>query len=289
MPLILARWPVASAAPVPVISMIAAIRAVRSIRSSLVDGLLSARTTSGATVPRSIGAALCVRARQGGVSGVASSPRKRTGRTIGVEDDTSRRASTFDQSEGTRGHAFLEQPLSFAEYHRRYPEAMLVNEFGGDQRLQQFAAAPDMQWQPVRCLEPADLLDDVTVNALGFLPFKTLETVRDDVFSRFVERLGDVAALLWPVGGEDLVGPAAQEHVEFIGDRLAHGLVHAFVHEGHGPPSEGEPVARILLGATGTLHDAVDHDLRDGDDRSHRLSPDSVCSRRTPPRTPSSP
>lgn len=34
-----------------------------------------------------------------------------------------------------------------------------------------------------------------------------------------------------------------------------------------------EPVARILPGSTGRLHDAVQRDLGNGDDLSHRLSP----------------
>src|SRR5262249_7468442 len=97
---------------------------------------------------------------------------------------------------------------------------------------------------------------------------------RDDVFRRLVERLGDrVVALVRPVGGEDLVGPAPQKHVELTGDSLANGLVQAIVHEGHRPASVSEPVARILLGATRRLHDTVDSDLRDCDDLSHGFSP----------------
>src|SRR5262245_2694189 len=75
---------------------------------------------------------------------------------VRVEEDTSRRASRLDQGEAARRHAVLEQPLSFAEHQRKYPDAMLVDEFGGDQGLQQFAAAPNMQRRPVRCLKPAD-------------------------------------------------------------------------------------------------------------------------------------
>jgi hypothetical protein len=193
---------------------------------------------------------------------------------VRVDEDTSRRASRLDQSEATRRHAVLEQPLSFAEHQRKYPDAILVDEFGGDQRLQQFAAAPDMQRRPVRCLKLADLLNNVAVNTLRFLPVKTVEAARDDVFRRLVERLGDrVVALVRPVGGEDLVGPAPQKHVELTGDSLANGLVQAIVQEGHGPASVGEPVPRILLGATGRLHDAVESDLRDCDDPSHGFSP----------------
>src|SRR5690242_9916224 len=79
--------------------------------------------------------------------------------------------------------------------------------------------------------------------------------------------------MVWPVGSEDLVGPAPQKHVEVTGDSLANSLVQAIVQEGHGPTSLREPVARILFRATGCLHDTVDADLRDCDDFSHRLSP----------------
>src|SRR5437763_10223552 len=86
---------------------------------------------------------------------------------VRVDEHTSRRASRLDQSEATRRHAVLEQPLSFAQHQRKYPDAMLVDEFCSDQRLQQFAATPDMQRRSVRCLKLADLLHNITVNTLG--------------------------------------------------------------------------------------------------------------------------
>jgi hypothetical protein len=60
---------------------------------------------------------------------------------VRVDENTFRRASRLDQSEAKRRHAALEQPLSFAEHQRKYPNAKLVDESGGDQRLQQFASA----------------------------------------------------------------------------------------------------------------------------------------------------
>src|SRR5262245_43939890 len=103
-----------------------------------------------------------------------------------------------------------------------------------------------------------------------------IEAARDDVFRGLVEGLGDrVVALVRPVAGEDLVGSPAQKHVELTGDDLANDPLRAVVHEGHGPASVGKPVRRILLGATGPLHDAVDSDLRDRDDLSHGVSPAS--------------
>src|SRR5258708_21956097 len=108
---------------------------------------------------------------------------------------------------------------------------------------------------PIRSLQPADLVHDITAYVQRVLPVELVEAPRDDVFRRLVERLRDrVVALVRPVGGEDLVGPASQKHVELTGDSLANGLVQGVVPEGHDPASVGEPVPRILLGATGRLN-----------------------------------
>src|ERR1700747_2235731 len=84
------------------------------------------------------------------------------------------------------------------------------------------------------------------------LPVEMVEAARDDVFRRLVERLRDpiIIALVRPVGGEHLVGPASQKHVELTGDSLVNGLASGVVHEGHGPGSVGEPVPRVLLGSS---------------------------------------
>ena len=64
-------------------------------------------------------------------------------------------------------NAVLEQPLSFAEHRRKDPDAIFVDEFDGDQRLQQFTAAPDMQRRPIRCLPPARLHEAAFLRAAG--------------------------------------------------------------------------------------------------------------------------
>src|SRR5262245_57037776 len=96
-------------------------------------------------------------------------PSQRAGRMVGVGEDTARRASRLDQSEATRRYAVLKQPFAFAEHHGKYPEAMLVDEFGGDQCLQQLAAAPNMQRRPARRLKPTKLFGNVAVDTLRFL------------------------------------------------------------------------------------------------------------------------
>ena len=72
--------------------------------------------------------------------------RKRTNWPVRIEEDTVGRGLRFNQSELAEGNAILEQPLSFPEYHWIDPYAVFVDKVGGDQRLQQIAATPDMQF-----------------------------------------------------------------------------------------------------------------------------------------------
>src|SRR5437899_8725006 len=65
-----------------------------------------------------------------------------------VDEDALGRASRLDQGEAAWRNAVLEQLLSFAEHQRKDPDAIFVDEFDGDQRLQQFTAAPDMHAGP---------------------------------------------------------------------------------------------------------------------------------------------
>ena len=57
---------------------------------------------------------------------------KRTGQTVGVDEDTLGRAPRCDQRQTTRRDATLEQPLAFAEHHRSDPETIFVDEVGAD-------------------------------------------------------------------------------------------------------------------------------------------------------------
>src|SRR5215475_13119976 len=143
---------------------------------------------------------------------------KGTGRPVGVEEDATRRALGGNQRETTWRDAIFEQSFSFAEHHRSDPHAILVDEIGADQRLQQRAAAPDMQLRPIRCLQPADLVHDIAAYALRGLPAESVEGARDDVFRRLVERLADrVVALVRSVGGEEVVGPTSEQPLDVTG------------------------------------------------------------------------
>src|SRR5262249_41441582 len=94
----------------------------------------------------------------------------RTCGAVGVDEDALGRASRLDQGKAARRNVVLEQPLSFAEHQRKDPDVIFVDEFGGDQRLQQFTAAPDMQRRPIRRLQPADFIHDITAYVLRVLP-----------------------------------------------------------------------------------------------------------------------
>src|SRR5947209_6523843 len=71
---------------------------------------------------------------------------KWTGRTVGVDNDPCGRASRLDESEATRRNAAFEEPRALADHHRKNGDAIFVDEVGADQRLQQLAAAPDVQF-----------------------------------------------------------------------------------------------------------------------------------------------
>src|SRR5687768_15907760 len=129
---------------------------------------------------------------------------------------------------------------------------MFVDELGGDQRLQQIAAAPNMELGPGRCLQPAELVYDILAQALRGLPVDSLEGARDDVFRRLVERLPDrVVVVVRPIGDPDLVGPASQEQVELTGDSLAYSLLPGVVEEWHGQPPWVNPFLGSSSGPPG--------------------------------------
>src|SRR5438552_4755292 len=125
-----------------------------------------------------------------------------------------------------------------------------------------------MQRRPIRCLQPTDLVHDITAYVQRGRPVELVEAARDDVFRRLVERLRDRTAMVRPVGSEDLAGSASKKHVELTGDSLANWF-RASSKKGMAQPPWVNPFLGSLLGATGRLHDAVQRDLGNGDDVSH--------------------
>lgn len=62
---------------------------------------------------------------------------KRTGGMIGVEENAGRIAVRFHELELARRQSVFKEPLAAAEDQRKDPEAVLIDQIGGDQRLQQ--------------------------------------------------------------------------------------------------------------------------------------------------------
>jgi hypothetical protein len=93
------------------------------------------------------------------------------------------------------------------------------------------------------------------------------------VFDRTVERLGAGTVGVWPVGGEDLVGLAAEDEVEGLCHELSHGPLHLLVPVPERPAAVFEATAGVLLRAAGRLHDAVEGKEGVDDELSHLRVP----------------
>src|SRR6202000_154453 len=104
-----------------------------------------------------------------------------------------------------------------------HPEPVFVDQSGGGQRLQQLAAAPDVQYWSIRRLQPADLVDAAELPRIR--PAGLVEAARHDVFGRVVERRRDGAVTgMRPIAREDFIGTAPKQHVELASDGLGNDL-----------------------------------------------------------------
>src|SRR4051794_21429746 len=110
-------------------------------------------------------------------------------RAIAIDEDSLGRASRLDQGKAVRRNTGLKEPLSFAENHRNDPQAIFVDELRGDERLQQFTAAPEMKSRPGRRLHPAKFGHDITAERLRVLPVELAKAARGDIFCRPIECL----------------------------------------------------------------------------------------------------
>jgi len=113
------------------------------------------------------------------------------------------------------------------------------------------------------------LSNDVAVDPLRSLPVERIETTRDNIFPRVVERLRDGAVLVRPVGDEDLVGWASQENVNSPATVSRRVWLRT-----SSPKSMAEPPCVNLFVDPPRDHRAHVHcDFGDGDD----LSPRACC------------
>src|SRR5262249_7350294 len=140
------------------------------------------------------------------------------------------------------------------------------------QRLQQVARALYQEVGAVLGLEHLQRCDDVVAQQPAVLPGELGLGARRDIFRDPVEEGGD--RVVWigdvgPVRREDLVGLAAEQQVERAAKDLAHGAAERRVEVRRGPAAEREAAGRVLLRATGRLHDAVEAGEGGDDDSAH--------------------
>jgi len=125
-------------------------------------------------------------------------PRGEPRPAVRVQEDARGRASRLDQVRPRGGTPFSNSRF-LAEHHRKDPHAIFVDEFGGDQRLQQFAACPKYATRPIRCFSRRSSSHDITADALRFLP---VEWSRLRVTTYFVALLNAFAIGLPPWFGQ---------------------------------------------------------------------------------------
>src|SRR5882672_9622512 len=81
--------------------------------------------------------------------------------------------------------------------------------------------------------------------------------------------MGSVFFVVGPVRGENLVGPAAEQKVEFLLEDAVELFAELLIEIGHRPAAELEALGRILGRPAGRLHDAIDGNLSADDNLPH--------------------
>src|SRR5437016_6287736 len=81
--------------------------------------------------------------------------------------------------------------------------------------------------------------------------------------------MGGVFVLVGPVRGENLIGLAAEQEVEFFLEDAVEFFAEFLIEIGHHPATELEALGRILSRRTGGLHHAVHGNLGADDSLPH--------------------
>ena len=152
----------------------------------------------------------------------------------------------------------------------------LVDEPVLHQRLDQVAAAEYDELLVELILDSLDGARDVLRQQCRVLPRqRLLQRGRNDVFLSFVERGRErvVVDLLGPEVVELLVRPAAEQHRAASSHPLADHLAHDLIPVGSGPAAVGEAAAWVFIGATRTLHHAIERYVVVHDELAHAVSP----------------
>src|SRR5688572_6508222 len=83
--------------------------------------------------------------------------------------------------------------------------------------------------------------------------------------------MGSVFFVVGPVAGENLVGFAAEQEVEFL-ENVVDLFAERFIEIGHRPAAELEALGRILGRSARRLHDAIHGNLGAHDDLAHGVT-----------------
>ena len=160
------------------------------------------------------------------------------------------------------------------EHQRVCHQAEAVDELVLQERLQQVAAAPDLELVTglvLQCLHGGDQVTGHEASGVGVLAaprrFVFGERVRHDVLGQRVDRRGDRVVglgLVGPVAAEDVERPATEQERTGVAVQLGHELAERRVGERRLPPPVLEPVAGIFVGAARGLHHAIE-----GQERLH--------------------
>src|SRR5262245_45152680 len=81
--------------------------------------------------------------------------------------------------------------------------------------------------------------------------------------------MGSVFFVVGPVRGENLVGLAAEQEVEFLLEDAVELFAELLIEIGHRPAAELEALGRILSRRAGRLHDAIHGNLGADDNLPH--------------------
>jgi hypothetical protein len=167
---------------------------------------------------------------------------------------------------------FPEEPLAGADDDRVDLEVEGVNKIVLDQRLDELRAAMNNNVAVVSLFELPDLVDDVTRENGGVVPFGVGQGLRDDVLGHDVELVRELALVVRPDGSEAVVGdPAEQKGIRVHHLVKLERVAFRAAAEGIGPADALE----ALISAR-RLDDAVEGQVLSDDDSSHLHSPFAV-------------
>src|SRR6266498_2912120 len=131
-----------------------------------------------------------------------------------------------------------------------------------------------LKLRPIFLLEPRDAFGRVSVDQDRPLPLQRGATPRRDVLGGIVQWFcAGFLRGVWPVRGEDVVGPASENEVERRAHRLGHDLTHLVVPIVHRPATVREAAAVVLFRSARRLHDPVESQEGAHDQLSHLSSP----------------